>query len=229
MRPEDIEFKDQRALALIVDITLLLEESKLSQARWLGRSCARASITSSALLLECAANSCLFSLGLPAKLQDELDKLPAISKLDYYLFSKTGKHINRGCRETELAADIIKLRDHVVHPKPKPGKLVEGTEAPYVDYGTTKALGIPFDVLEWDHVAAHKVGSAVVGFLEKYFVEWCALSKNRVTTLLIVREKALIQGDTESWAVMPEVEHSAIQKWIPSLLEFLDLRPNRVA
>ena len=229
MRLEYIEFKDQRALALITDVALLLEESKLSQARWLGRSCARASITNSALLLECAANSCLFSLGLPAKLQDELDKLPAISKLDYYLFSKTGRHIDRGCRETELAADIVKLRDHVVHPKPKSGKLVEGIDTHYVDYGTTKALGIPLDVLEWDHVAAHKVAAAAIGFLEKYFIEWCALSKNRVTTLLVVREKAMIQGDTQSWAVMPEVEHAAIQRWIPGLLNFLDLRPNDVA
>ena len=74
MRLEDIEFADQRALALIVDLALLLEEALSSQDRWLGRSCARASITNSALLLECVANSCLFSLGLPSRLLEELDK-----------------------------------------------------------------------------------------------------------------------------------------------------------
>ncbi len=229
MRLEDIEFKDQRALALIVDIALLLEEAQSAQARWLGRSCARASITSWALLLECVANSCLLSLALPNKLLEELDKLPALSKLDYYLFASARKHIDRGCRETELAADAIKLRDHVVHPKPKSGHLVQGTETPYVDYGTTKSLGIPFDVLEWDHAAAHKIGEAVFGFLRKYFLDWCALSKSRITTLLVVREKAMIQGDTQSWAAMPALEHALVKKWLPSALEILDLRPNEGA
>lgn len=229
MRLEEIEFADQRALALIGDVALLLDEALVSQSRWLGRSCARASITNSALLLECVANSCLFSLALPNKLLEELDKLPALSKLDYYLFATATKHIDRGCRETELAADVIKLRDHVVHPKPKSGRLIQDEEAPYVDYGTTKALGIPFDVREWDHAAAQKIAKAVSSFLRKYFLEWCGLSKSRITTLLVVREKVLIQGDTQSFANMPPVEHAAIEKWLPDILAILDLRSNEVA
>ena len=226
---EDIEFKDQRALTLVVDIALLLEAADADAARWHGRTCARASITNAALLLECSANSCLFSLGLPGKLLEELDKLPALSKLDYYLFATKNAHIDRGSREVELAADVIRLRDHVVHPKPKSGKLAgEGGER-FVDYGSTKALGIPFDVLEWDHAAAEKVSSAVLAFLKKFFLEWCGLSKGRVTTLLIVREKALIQGDIQSYVHMPAAEHTILRNRLPGALAFLDLRePDRV-
>ena len=114
-------------------------------------------------------------------------------------------------------------------PSPSLAGSPKGDEEPYVDYGTTRALGIPFDVLEWDHSGAQKVANAVTSFLRKYFIEWCRLSKNRVTTLLVVREKALIQGNTQSFANMPPIEYAAIEKWLPAVLAILDLRPNEVA
>jgi hypothetical protein len=223
-RLEDIEFRNQRAIALVVDMALLLEAAEAERTKWLGRACARASIINAALLLECTANSCIFSLGLPGKLIEELDRLPALSKLDYFLFATSGNHIDRGCREVELVAEVIRLRDHVVHPKPKSGRLVRDQDRPFVDYGATKSLAIPFDVLKWDHQSAGHISTVVFNFLKKYFLEWYALSKGRVTTLLVVREKALIQGTTESWVEMLEPELAVVKQWTPGVLEILDLR-----
>ncbi len=224
MRLEEIEFIDQRALTLIIDVVMLLEQSEITKGTELSSVYARSSITSAALLLECVSNSCLLSLALPAKLTDELDKLPPLAKLDYYLFSVATKHIDRGCRETELAADVLKLRDHVVHPKPKPGALAEVDGEEYVDYGATKALAIPLDNRVWSHETASKVSTVVVCFFKRFFLEWCALDKGRITTLLVTREKVFLQRESSSWVVIPVADHNLLIKWIPDILEVLDLR-----
>jgi hypothetical protein len=116
-RLQDIQFVDQRALTFVVDIAVTLEESEKNKATCLGSALARSAITNAALLLECVSNSCLGSLSLPKRLLEELDRLPVLPKLDYYLFARTSKHIDRGCREVEQAVDVLKLRDHIVHPK----------------------------------------------------------------------------------------------------------------
>ena len=77
------DFVNQRALTLALDIATLLEESHRHENTSLGGSHARSAITNAALLLECVSNSCLFSLNLPARLLEELDKLASIAKLDY--------------------------------------------------------------------------------------------------------------------------------------------------
>ena len=92
-RLKDIRFIDQRALTLILDIALLLQESKEAEDSFLETVFARSAIANAALLLECVANSCLGSLGLPSRLLDDLDRLPTLSKFDYYLFSRSGNHI----------------------------------------------------------------------------------------------------------------------------------------
>ena len=170
MQHDNNEFRDQRSLTMIIDLALLLEQSEQAKGTWLGSAYARASILSSTLLIECVSNSCLFSLALPSKLIDELDKLPPLAKLDYYLFSVATKHINRGCRESELVAEILRLRDHMVHPKPKSGSQKEIDGDQYVDYGTTKVLCIPFDNREWNHELGKQIASAVICFLKRFFL-----------------------------------------------------------
>jgi hypothetical protein len=121
MRVEDIKFVDQRAVTLLIDIALLLDESERCGRALAASSFARSAIANATLLLECVSNSCFITLALPLKLLDEIDRLPVISKLGYYLFTKTGTHIDRGCREVQLVGEVLKLRDHIVHPKPKSG------------------------------------------------------------------------------------------------------------
>jgi hypothetical protein len=225
-RVEDIQFVDQRALTLVVDIAALLEESEKNQGTWLGSAFARSAITNAALLIECVSNSCLGSLALPAKLLDELDRLPALSKLDYYLFARTSKHIERGRRETDLAGDVLKLRDHIVHPKLKPGSIAGTGQEPYVDYGATKALGIALDNREWTHQDGSKVATAATEFLHLYFLDWCGHDIGNATRVLVCREKEILHKELAMWVQMRKSEHDLIKKWLPTTLSFMDLRSN---
>ena len=218
------EFVDQRALTLAMDVALLLEQSHQRQGESLGGAHARSAITSAALLLECVSNSCLFSLTLPARLLEELDKLSPIAKFDYYLFSRSGKHVDRGCRETELAADVLKLRDHIVHPKPKPGLIAGDGTHQYVDYGETKSLAIPLDSREWTHEDGRKVAEAATGFLSSFFLTWCGQHKGQVTCLLTAREPIVIRHAPPAWVYIAESELQLVKRWLPELLEFMDLR-----
>lgn len=226
-REEEIQFVDQRALTLVIDVAVLLEESEKNARSWLGSAFARSAITNAALLLECVSNSCIGSLSLPARLLDELDRLPALSKLDYYMFSRTSRHIDRGCRETELAADVLKLRDHIVHPKLKPGSVAGVGEERYVDYGATKALGIALDNREWTHEDGRKVAEAATAFLSLYFLDWCGHDRGNTTRVLVCREKDILQQEHPMWVMMRRAEHDLIQKWLPAALSFMDLRPSK--
>lgn len=225
MRLEDIRFVHQRVLTIVVDVAVLLEQSEHHNETWLGSAQARAAITNAALFLECVANSCLFSLALPGRLLDELDRLPALGKLDYYLFARKGTHIDRGCRETELAADVLRLRDYIAHPRPRPGTLSGPPEEQFVDYGATKALTLALDNREWDHHDGAKVALAVVQFLRRFFLEWCGHSSGQVTGLLVFHEQDLVQKEIAGWVTMCPMELELIEKWVPELLEFMDLRP----
>ncbi|PLX47468.1 MAG: hypothetical protein C0613_14020 [Desulfobulbaceae bacterium] len=223
---EDIRFVDQRALTLAVDIAFLLEESERTKDAWHGSAFARCAITNAALMLECVANSCLGSLSLPSRLLEELDRLPPLSKFDYYLFSRTSKHIDRGCCEAQLASDVLKLRDHIVHPKMKPGSIVGEGESQYVDYGATKVLGIALDNREWSHSEGMKVAEVATNFLRRFFLEWCGHEKGSATRILVCRERDLLNHDSAMWVQMPRAEYGLVQKWLPAILSYMDLRPS---
>lgn len=225
-RLQDIQFVDQRALTFVVDIAVTLEESEKNKATCLGSALARSAITNAALLLECVSNSCLGSLSLPKRLLEELDRLPVLPKLDYYLFARTSKHIDRGCREVEQAVDVLKLRDHIVHPKLKPGSINEDQGEQYVDYGTTKALGIALDNRTWTHEDGLKVAEAATSFLSLYFLDWCGHDKGNATRVLVCRERDILQRDLAMWVTMRQAECDLIQKWLPAALSFMDLRPS---
>lgn len=220
----EVRFRDQRALVLLVDVAALLNAAKANASRWYGRACARAAVANAALLLECAANSCLFSLDLPRKLVEELDRLPVISKFDYFLFARTQSHVDRSRHEVQLAGEVTRLRDHLVHPKPNPGYVVEEVPEVKVEYGRTKALSIPWDVRDWDHDVAHKVATAVLCFLRCFFLGWCGLTPGRVTGLLVAHEEQVIREEARVWVTMPASELKTLQKWLPDALCILDLR-----
>lgn len=225
MRLEDIEFKHQRTVTLMLDAVYLLNLSTELPAQQ-ASTAARAAITNAALVLESTSNSCLLALDLPRKLQDELDRLPTLSKLDYFLFATTGKHIDRGCKEAELAGEVLRLRDHVVHPKPRSGILKTQGESQVVDYGVTAALSIPFDTREWDFNTAQLVANVVLNFAKKFFLEWCGKDVGQVTNLLGTFEKSLITAGVRCWLVCPKSDVELINRILPSLFDIIDIRPH---
>ena len=224
MRLEDIEFKHQRALMLTRDIVFLISTSEHSSSEDFSKAMARAAITNAALFLECSSNSCIQALNLPSKLVDELDKLPTLSKLDYYLFATTGTHIDRGCRVVELAADILRLRDYVVHPKPRGGTLRGTPGTYYVDFGTAKALEIPLDTNEWNAKIARSIAVAAFAFAKMFFLEWSKKDKGQLTMILAGTEKAMIHRGARCWFEYHEDEIELIRSILPDALDIFDIR-----
>jgi hypothetical protein len=228
MALEEIQIKQQRALVLLLDMAHLLEVGEAPTLDCLKGTFARSAATSAAVFLECVANSCLLSLALPAKLADEIDRLPTLSKLDYYLFALNNHHLDRGCRESELAGEVLKLRDYIVHSKPTRAKIVGAPPELTLDYGSTNSLKIPYDVRTWDQKVAKRIAASVVCFAKKYFIEWCRLDKGMVTSMLLAYDQQIIQGEVPTWVFVSKADLSLITKHLAKSLDFLDLRDGKV-
>jgi hypothetical protein len=224
MRLEDIEFKDQRALTLLLDVAHLLGAAAAASQDGSKATLSRAAAMTAAVFLECVSNSCLLSLALPSRVAEELDRLPTMAKLDYYLFAKTTQHIDRGCRETELAAEVLKLRDHLVHPKPNGGKIAGEPPMQYVDYGSTNSLKVPYDTRLWTPVISENIAKSVTSFGAKYFIDWCRMDKGQITSILLAHEKQIIQGSIPTWVRVDTNDFSLIARYLPESLKFLDIR-----
>jgi len=85
----------------------------------------RVSALSSLLLLECGANCLLDSLDLPDKFYSDLDRLPILSKFEYYLSTlNVDSKFDRGCKEIQAISELKQIRNAYVHPKVKTTKLI---------------------------------------------------------------------------------------------------------
>jgi hypothetical protein len=208
---------------MIIDSIALIEESKNAESEAYQKMLARASIMNSVLLIESVSNSCLFSLKLQGKLLDELDRLPSMSKLDYYLFALKGLHIDRGRREVELVHEILKLRDHVVHPKLKPGR-VDGSQDFEVSYGHSNNLQIPNDTRSWDYSLAVNILDVIIDFMCLFFLEWCEMSKGEVTKTLVAREENILWEKIAVWVSLSNRDLDLIDRWAVRLHRVLDVR-----
>lgn len=151
----------------------------------------RSSIINSMLLLECGANCLIDALDLPGKFCDDIEKLPFLSKFEYFLSKLNESSFDRGCKEIQAIAELKSIRDFYVHPKVKKGKYEHVGDNYYVvEYGKTKQLGFPRASNEWSREHAIVALKAVCDFYNKYFIEWCNLSSDAVVDLLLSSDKA---------------------------------------
>jgi len=226
---EDPKLVDKRHLTIVMDVVRLSQLALTAADGPPKQTLSRAAIGAAVLLTECTANSCLHALPLPSKLAEDLDRLPALAKLDFYLFAATAKQIDRACRETQLVAEVLKLRDQIAHPKPKRGQIAGESLEGRADYGATKELKVPYDTREWTPATAQLVSNAVFAFLKKFFLDWCQHSKGHVTTILVAREERMIREKVETFVQMPAEDIRLIRAQNPEVLTFLDLRGTEIA
>jgi len=160
-----------------------------------GQAFARISITYSLLLLEAVANTCLEHLDLNRSVHDEIDRLPVLSKFDFYLRVRfRGRSIDRGSHYVEWLQELKRLRDGLVHLKPHKVEWVgdpdEGMSAEAV---RTKSLDIAVNPKFWGKSDAIKVSRGVHGFLRYFFREQCRYGPARVASLLFSESR--VPGD----------------------------------
>ncbi len=150
-------------------------------------SLARASVLSSILTLECAANCCLAALPWSRALLDDVDKLPFLSKFELFLTGlKQQKTLDRGSLSVQHAIELKNLRNRYVHPKVRKFEWKQASEREQVaEIGETPLLKIPFDVSIWEAAVAISALKATTGFFNYFFLDLCGFDSNTTCEILL--------------------------------------------
>lgn len=146
----------------------------------------RASIMNSILLLECGANCLIDSLSLPSKFYDDIEKLPFLSKYEFFLQSKfQNKRFDRGVTQIQKIKELKTLRDFYVHPKVKKSKYERiGEHSWDASYGHTNTMQLPRDPSRWKIKHAIDALKGVNEFFNLYLLEWCEFNSDLVVDIL---------------------------------------------
>lgn len=159
----------------------------------------RSSILNSILLLECGANCLIDALCLPDQFYKDIDKLPFLSKFEFFLNTlNTGKRFNRGCKEVQAILELKSIRDFYVHPKVKKAvysKIAEDEDVWDVDFGNTNLLKFPRNPKEWKREHSILALRSVNNFYNKFLLEWCGLSPDRNVDILLSSDKAAMNSN----------------------------------
>lgn len=179
------------------------------------RACSRSSIVNALLLFECAANCCLSALPLPARLAEDLDKLPFLSKLELFASHQEGAtRLDRGRSEVAAAMELKALRDGYVHPKVIRRPLAEIAPGHYeVESKKTGHLKLPRSPSGWRRDSAVVVSRAADDFFSYYFLEVCRLSPDTVCSLLLSSSPTQIPANTSTFVDFIGGLDRAIKEW----------------
>ena len=162
----------------------------------------RSSILNTLLLFECGANCCIDSLNLPSGFDQDIDKLPFLSKYEYFLSRVNQQQkFDRGCEEIQRVAELKAVRDNYVHPKVKKEKYTQAGDFVWdADFGKTTLLKIPRNPKEWGCIHATWVLKAATDFFNLFFLSWCGFDTNTVCEILLNSNAASIPA-TSSTAI----------------------------
>lgn len=175
----------------------------------------RASILNAILLLESAANSVIDGLDLPSQFYNDVEKLPFISKFEFFLNRiNPEKVFDRGCKEVQSISDLKLIRDAYVHPKVKKVKYHKISINVWdTNYGHTKQLSFPKDPSRWTRENAIQALKAVNNFFNKYFLDWCGFTSDEVIELLISNRKADLKSPASNCIDCVGGLDRAVKEW----------------
>jgi hypothetical protein len=188
----------------------------------------QAALLYSTLLLESAANCCIWSLRLPGPFAGDIDKLPTFTKFDLFLliWSRGKKKLDRGSRSFQDATELKGLRDLAVHPKKSRITWVKWDD----DLGgegvhdATERLKIPRSTAGWGLEQAISAFRTANAFLEDYFLNSCAMSQKQVRMLLLAEDGPDADG-TDVFLASRELDFVAKNLGIP--LRYISIRGKR--
>ncbi len=168
---------------------------------------ARASITSSLLLIECAANSLIQELELNKHLQEPYDKLQPLAKIDTFLKLSGLHELERSCIEVQRISELLKARNDFVHPKTtifktEIDKLVEQTENYELPFKVTTEVWTGIKITKaamfWSSEDSYKVLSAIRDFLAYLFLKLMQLDSQEIYLILVSSVSAIRSSDGSS-------------------------------
>ncbi len=168
---------------------------------------ARASIINSTLILECSANCCLDTLNITNSFKKDLDKLPVLSKFEFYLSYKYKERIfDRGCNEIQNVAELKTIRDLIVHPKVQRTKWERIDEfRSKANFGATIKLKLPMTIEEFHRNDALICLRVLCSVLDHLFTNLCCYSSEITKNILICsfafkEDSSTGVGTPEHWA-----------------------------
>ncbi len=146
------------------------------------------------LLFECGANCCIDALSLAGSYGEDLDKLPFLSKYEFFLNRvASDAAFDRGRIEVQAAAELKSVRDKYVYPKvKKKGYVPIGEDRLGVEFGRTKIMGVPLNPREWGKSTALATLRAANDFFNLFFLQWCRFAPNTVYEILLGSDAAQI-------------------------------------
>lgn len=136
------------------------------------------------------------ALNCPAKLKEELDRLPPLAKIDLVLGINEKEPLNRGSPQVQRILDLIKLRNDYVHPKAVTTKATmnqpeENPESYIVPFSVeTKfwpALSIPKYSVLWNASSSKATLSAVVEFYRHVLIDRLQATEELIVKTFISR------------------------------------------
>ena len=194
---------------------------------------ARASISASMLTLECCANCLISSLTISSALLKDIDKLPVVAKFETYLKFRGIKTFNRGEKEIQKVAELIRIRNDYVHLKVLN---INADLGQFKDQGQFAALpvdlhgdiwegvGIPKRALFWSTDNALSVLEAVRSFFVHVFIDLMKSDASEIRFLLFSR---LETTNTQTPNIFNEFEYE-IKKAADHGIDFMFLGLNNV-
>ena len=156
---------------------------------------ARASIMSSALLIEAAANACLDTLNLPNSYYIDIDRLSILNKFEYFLErTHPNQRLDRGSLPVQKAQELVGIRNRLVHPRSYTTKWIKEDEHTYsAELGETQFLRLPKSFVILKHSDALVALKAAMSFLNHFFKSLCEFSNATVRALLTSDRSILYQ------------------------------------
>jgi hypothetical protein len=157
---------------------------------------ARASITASCLSVECFANCLVDSLETSTQLASEIEKMPALAKIDIFLAFNSKTALDRGAAHVQGVSELIRIRNDHVHPKivtsqaamNPPEEEENQVIFPFsVEAKFWPVLNIPKHSLLWDGDASKSTLKALSLFYRALLLDTLEASDEEVVRILLPR------------------------------------------
>ncbi|MBE0571470.1 MAG: hypothetical protein IH618_07990 [Ignavibacteriaceae bacterium] len=183
----------------------------------------RASIFTATLIFECAANCCLDTLKLSNHFAEDIDKLPFLSKYEFFYNTlNKEKNLDRGCQEFQNAAELKSIRDLIVHPKVKKTKWKRINQSNLqADFGQTKLLKVPHSIDEWNLTDIQTCLRVICAFLDYFFRISCGFTPNEVGDIILSSEDYNKQKRVTTYGINDAWKEA--QKYWSLRLQFLGI------
>lgn len=192
MESERVEILYERSFDMLLfdSIGTLMQARKFHEAEEIHQTLARSSVLASLLILEGAANTCIESLDLGSVVLSEIDRLPILSKFDFYLRTNfRNRQLDRGTSAVEALRELKALRDAFVHLKPHRVEWRYQGDCGTAESVRTKNLKIARSPSFLSDDDAVKAMAGAHNFLKYFFKEKCRYGPMRVAALLFSEDK----------------------------------------